>query len=355
MQNNSDVNINSNFPYPRWGATLNSLGNCLILFGGRNKLDFNDLWLYNLDKLEWKPINSFTKEIAVERRKHCSTIYRNLIIISGGFNGEYLDEINFLNLNDLSVCNNYYHSSIYDIFKFINNPSYSDFQIKNVSSIFNCHKHLFFRRIKQEEIVNSSFLRNAFSLAKCNMPIDTSDYNLYFPDITFFHLLEILYVGYLSKYLIMADFKNLFLLCNKIGLYSISRKIINLLYIDKNKKLYFQNMNNYCSNSYIAFDILYGGNCEMKDLVYHNINAVQFPVIINTFNLISFKSSTLKFIFDFIFNSSQIGIPEGIVKIIIDYIQYDRLPIVREDNFIIFFELLFYSDFLCLESLFNVN
>lgn len=52
------TNKNSRYPYPRWGANmLVKNSNCLILFGGRNKKDFNDLWLYSTTLKKWFEVN----------------------------------------------------------------------------------------------------------------------------------------------------------------------------------------------------------------------------------------------------------------------------------------------------------
>lgn len=56
----SMIDFNSRFPYPRWGANmLAKNSNCLILFGGRNKKDFNDLWLYSITMKKWFEVNNF--------------------------------------------------------------------------------------------------------------------------------------------------------------------------------------------------------------------------------------------------------------------------------------------------------
>jgi len=50
----SMIDKNCRFPYPRWGANmLVKNSKCLILFGGRNKKDFNDLWLFSLTMKKW--------------------------------------------------------------------------------------------------------------------------------------------------------------------------------------------------------------------------------------------------------------------------------------------------------------
>lgn len=48
------------YPYPRWGANLmvkNS--NCLLLFGGRNKKDFSDLWIFSTTQKIWLEVISY--------------------------------------------------------------------------------------------------------------------------------------------------------------------------------------------------------------------------------------------------------------------------------------------------------
>jgi len=51
---NSFLEKNRRYPYPRWGASMVVKNdNCLVLFGGRNKKDLNDLWIYCVEQRRW--------------------------------------------------------------------------------------------------------------------------------------------------------------------------------------------------------------------------------------------------------------------------------------------------------------
>jgi hypothetical protein len=56
LYNNDNKLIRNRWPFPRWGSTLSVYKDNLVLFGGRNKIDFNDIWFFNLKSLEWRPV-----------------------------------------------------------------------------------------------------------------------------------------------------------------------------------------------------------------------------------------------------------------------------------------------------------
>ena len=48
------------YPYPRWGFNMLVFNKKIVLFGGRNKKDFNDLWLFCPYSSKWLEVNIFS-------------------------------------------------------------------------------------------------------------------------------------------------------------------------------------------------------------------------------------------------------------------------------------------------------
>ena len=112
---NFDNFIYNVFPFPRWGCSINFYNGKLFIFGGRNKIDFNDLWMFDIQSEKWEKLDSLT-ETPISRRRQVSFIYKNILFISGGFNGyEFLNDLYFSNLNLL-----------YPFISYSNNPIFSD-------------------------------------------------------------------------------------------------------------------------------------------------------------------------------------------------------------------------------------
>ena len=112
---NFDNFIYNVFPFPRWGCSINFYKGKLFIFGGRNKIDFNDLWMFDIQSEKWEKLDSLT-ETPISRRRQVSFIYKNILFISGGFNGyEFLNDLYFSNLNLL-----------YPFISYSNNPIFSD-------------------------------------------------------------------------------------------------------------------------------------------------------------------------------------------------------------------------------------
>ena len=112
---NFDNFIYNVFPFPRWGSSMNFYMGKIFIFGGRNKIDFNDLWMFDIQSEKWEKLDCLT-ETPLSRRRQVSFIYKNILFISGGFNGyEFLNDLYFSNLNLL-----------YPFISYSNNPIFSD-------------------------------------------------------------------------------------------------------------------------------------------------------------------------------------------------------------------------------------
>ena len=69
----------------------------MVIFGGENIIDMNDLWIFHLDTHSWLELNSIkiTNTKPKPRRFHTSILRGNQLIIIGGCYDKYI------NLNDI--------------------------------------------------------------------------------------------------------------------------------------------------------------------------------------------------------------------------------------------------------------
>lgn len=50
------TNSQQEYPFPRWGSSMVSYNDNLILFAGKGIKDFNDLWIYYTSSNQWKQV-----------------------------------------------------------------------------------------------------------------------------------------------------------------------------------------------------------------------------------------------------------------------------------------------------------
>ncbi|KAK2460366.1 hypothetical protein APHAL10511_007531 [Amanita phalloides] len=88
-------------PAPRGYHTANLIGNFMIVTGGSDGFNyFTDLWLLNLENLEWKPLKMV--EQPHKLLAHTSTQVGSYLYIIGGHNGErYTSDVLLFNLVNL--------------------------------------------------------------------------------------------------------------------------------------------------------------------------------------------------------------------------------------------------------------
>ncbi|THV02672.1 galactose oxidase [Dendrothele bispora CBS 962.96] len=87
-------------PSPRGYHTANLVGNMMIVVGGSDGKDcFAEVWLLNLDTLEWTIMELPESH---KRLSHTSTQVGSYLFIQGGHNGaEYINDMKFFNLVNL--------------------------------------------------------------------------------------------------------------------------------------------------------------------------------------------------------------------------------------------------------------
>ena len=70
------------------------------IFGGRFSSDLNDLLILDIDKNEIKAVKT-SIEVPKARRRHSSCFVGSCMVIFGGFNGEYYNDLYYINVFEL--------------------------------------------------------------------------------------------------------------------------------------------------------------------------------------------------------------------------------------------------------------
>jgi len=96
-------------PIPRWGHSCISHMNNLYIIGGRNTIDFNDVYRYSLTENKWEKIMT-EGELPTERRRQTVEVCGNQAILFGGFNGTYFNSMYYLNIPE-EACDQVLHNS----------------------------------------------------------------------------------------------------------------------------------------------------------------------------------------------------------------------------------------------------
>jgi N-acetylneuraminic acid mutarotase len=91
------VNVTEGAPTTRWGHAAATFDGKLYIMGGRNEQDVADLHEFDPAQNKWREI-----EIAdpkpKPRRRHSAVFISGSLIMFGGFDGTFYNDINILNL-----------------------------------------------------------------------------------------------------------------------------------------------------------------------------------------------------------------------------------------------------------------
>jgi N-acetylneuraminic acid mutarotase len=133
----------------RWGHSSTVYDNKIYIFGGRFCNDLNDLLVLNVEKNTMK-VAKVVGEVPKARRRHSACFIGSCMIMFGGFNGEYFNDLHYVNAFELrsrlQVPVNEYQSSVV---KHINNKRLSDMVVYTKDKeIFYLHKGLLFNVLK---------------------------------------------------------------------------------------------------------------------------------------------------------------------------------------------------------------
>lgn len=75
----------------------------MYIFAGRFSNDLNDILVFDPHNNSLKPlkIGNSSNEIPKARRRHCAGFVGSCMIIFGGFNGEYFNDLYYINVFEL--------------------------------------------------------------------------------------------------------------------------------------------------------------------------------------------------------------------------------------------------------------
>jgi N-acetylneuraminic acid mutarotase len=92
------VNVSDNVPTTRWGHGATVLNQTkLLVLGGRNENDVNDLYCFDIEAMQWQQLD-VGHPLPKPRRRHSCILISNCLVMFGGFDGEFFNDLNVLNL-----------------------------------------------------------------------------------------------------------------------------------------------------------------------------------------------------------------------------------------------------------------
>jgi len=90
---------NQNVPSTRWGHGAAVMDETkLFILGGRNDQDVNDMHCFNIQKMKWQQIE-IGHPIPKPRRRHSCIMISNCLVMFGGFDGEFFNDLNILDMH----------------------------------------------------------------------------------------------------------------------------------------------------------------------------------------------------------------------------------------------------------------
>lgn len=110
----------------RWGHTSVVYDKKIYIFGGRFSNDLNDLLIFDPSNNSIKTMKT-TAQLPKARRRHSACFVGSCMIIFGGFNGEYYNDLNYINAFELkSKIQSPPHSKLKDCSAMLNTKNGSD-------------------------------------------------------------------------------------------------------------------------------------------------------------------------------------------------------------------------------------
>jgi len=71
----------------------------MYILGGRNEIDISDLFVFDPETLKWSEI-TFSGRIPIPRRRHSAVFISSSLVMFGGFDGNFYNDLYALHLND---------------------------------------------------------------------------------------------------------------------------------------------------------------------------------------------------------------------------------------------------------------
>jgi hypothetical protein len=140
-------------PTSRWGHCSAVYQDYIIVFGGRNTNDHNDMYAFHTSSNRWiKLVHKGYKYLPCERRRATCSVVLNGILIFGGFaNNKYLNEYSFGRIaikqttSTSSIIKNHYAG-------LVNDKTTHDIILKANENVYYLHKPLLLYRMTDSEL-----------------------------------------------------------------------------------------------------------------------------------------------------------------------------------------------------------
>ena len=84
-------------PDTRWGHSAAVFEDRLYILGGRNEQDISDLHCFSVEENRWSEIK-LLQPVPKPRRRHSSIFVSSSLIMFGGFDGEFYNDLHILHL-----------------------------------------------------------------------------------------------------------------------------------------------------------------------------------------------------------------------------------------------------------------
>lgn len=133
----------------RWGHSSTVYDNKIFIFGGRFSSDLNDLLVFDIEKNMFKSLKT-GPELPKARRRHSACFIGSCMLIFGGFNGEYYNDLYYINVFELKTRLQVPSSPVHkNLINIINEKKFSDLCIStDDGQLFYLHKGLLINGLK---------------------------------------------------------------------------------------------------------------------------------------------------------------------------------------------------------------
>jgi hypothetical protein len=100
----AERNIIGNSMLTRWGHSSTVYNDKIYVFAGRFSNDLNDLLVIDIqaNSLKTIKVSGNSNDLPKARRRHCAGFVGSCMISFGGFNGEYFNDLFYVNVFELS-------------------------------------------------------------------------------------------------------------------------------------------------------------------------------------------------------------------------------------------------------------
>lgn len=137
------VEVTSNSPTSRWGHSATVLNEkSLFILGGRNENDISDVHVFDADSESWSPLQ-IDQSAPKPRRRHSCILVSGCVVMFGGFDGEFYNDLHLLDVlptqKDVNVTPS---TKAQDYLGMVNSQADSDITLKIGSECLHLHKAL---------------------------------------------------------------------------------------------------------------------------------------------------------------------------------------------------------------------